>query len=99
MVKRSYAKRKNVGGKGFFGDLWNGVKSGANWIKDNHILSTVGSLIPDARAQAGSKVLGSLGLGRKRKRKQPRSTAGRGALILPGAINAHYMTRSRLLKL
>jgi hypothetical protein len=99
MVKR-YNRKVNIRGAGFFGDLWNGVKSGANWIKDNHILSTVGSLIPDARAQAGAKVLGSFGLGRKkRKDKKVVNKAGKGALILPGSIRAmNGHTRTLVLK-
>jgi hypothetical protein len=54
-------------GEGFFSDLWDGVKKGFNFVKDNKLISTVGSLIPDARAQAAAQTASKLGLGKRQK--------------------------------
>ena len=56
-------------GDGFFGDLWNGIKSVGNFVKDNKLLSTGLSLIPDARAKVAGGVASQLGLGKRRGRK------------------------------
>ena len=60
-------------GEGFFGDLVEGIKSVGskigNFIKDNKVISTGLSLIPDPRFQIAGHVAGQLGLGKKRKSK------------------------------
>jgi len=56
-------------GEGFFGDLWDGVKKVGGFLKDSKILSTVGSMIPIPGVQAGAKIAGQLGFGKKKKKK------------------------------
>jgi hypothetical protein len=57
-------------GEGFFGDVWDGVKSVAsqagNFIKDNHLVSTALSMMPDPRAQAASRIASQFGVGEER---------------------------------
>jgi hypothetical protein len=62
-------------GYGFFGDVWDGVKKGFNWVKDNQVISKVTGIIPDSRARVLSGVLGSVGLGKKKRKKR---TASKG---------------------
>lgn len=65
--------RKVIYGGGFFGDVWDGIKSGASKVNDllksTKAISTIAGLIPDGRAQVAGKVASQLGYG-KRKRKQ-----------------------------
>ena len=75
-VKRGRKQKKNLNGKGFF-DV---IKKVGNFIKDNKILSTVGSLIPHPGVQAAARLAGSVGLGRKKKRKTQKG----GAMNLTG---------------
>ena len=60
------AGRQQLKGDGFFGDLWSGVKKAANWVKDNKIISKVGSVIPIPAVQQAAKVADMAGLGRGR---------------------------------
>ena len=52
-------------GKGFWGDLWSGIKKGVGWLKDNKVVSTVANLIPHPAAQRVGGVAGQLGFGRR----------------------------------
>ena len=65
MVKRT---RKNQNGEGFM-DFINGVgnvaKKVGGFLKDTKILSTIGSMVPHPGVQAGARIAGSLGFGRK----------------------------------
>jgi hypothetical protein len=67
-------------GEGFFGDLWDGVKSvgkkAFNIAKDTKILSTLAGAIPQTRAAA--PVLHSIGLGKKKKSKAKSKTKAGG---------------------
>ena len=88
MVKRT---KRSMRGDGFFGDLWSGVKSAANWVKDNKIISKVGGLIPIPEVQTAAKLAGAVGLGRRRahkhrphKSKAQRGGSAVGAIALPG---------------
>ena len=53
-----------ITGKGFWGSLWNGIKKGVGWLKDNKVISTVAKLIPHPAAQQVGAVAGSVGMGR-----------------------------------
>ena len=71
-------------GEGFFGDVWNGIKKGANWVKDNNVISkglnVIGGVVPGPYGsvlRAGSGLAGSIGLGKK-KGKGKGKMAGRG---------------------
>lgn len=55
-------------GKGFFGDVWKGIKKGVGVLKDSKVLSTVASLVPHPGVQAAGRVAGQLGFGRGRKK-------------------------------
>ena len=52
-------------GKGFWGDLWSGIKKGVGWLKDNKVVSTVAKLIPHPAAQQVAGVAGAVGMGRR----------------------------------
>ena len=75
MVKRKtqVKKKKKMRGAGFFGDVWDGIKSGASKVNDllksTKAISTIAGLIPDGRAQVAGKVAGQLGYGKKKKQK------------------------------
>jgi hypothetical protein len=51
-------------GKGFWGDLWSGVKKVFNFAKDNKVISTVAGMIPHPVAQRIDAAAGSVGMGR-----------------------------------
>jgi hypothetical protein len=72
MPKKRTTRRRPMRGNGFFSDVWDGIKSVANpvndFLKSTKAISTIGSLIPDGRAQAAARVAGSLGYGRRRHR-------------------------------
>ena len=97
--RKSGGRRRNMRGDGFFGDLWDGVKSVANkvvpFIKDNKLLSKGLSLIPHPYAQTGAKVAGSLGFGRRRRRRgrgageEMQGAGGKGSLQMPNAMGSH----------
>ena len=53
-----------ITGKGFWGDLWSGIKKGVGWLKDNKVVSTVAKLIPHPAAQQVGAVAGQVGFGR-----------------------------------
>ena len=55
-----------ITGKGFWGSLWNGIKKGVGWLKDNKVISTVAKLIPHPAAQQVAGVAGAVGMGRYR---------------------------------
>ena len=56
-------------GDGFFGDVWNGIKSVGKFVRDNKLLSRGLALIPDSRAKVAGGIAGQLGLGKHHKRK------------------------------
>ena len=60
-----------IDGGGFWGDVWDGVKSVGNWVKDNKVISTVAGLIPDKRAQAFGVAAKAVGLGKRSQVYQP----------------------------
>lgn len=55
-------------GKGFFGNIWNGLKKVGNFIKDNHVISSAVGLLPGPYAKAGALGARLAGLGRRRRR-------------------------------
>ena len=67
-VKRKPAKRKVVRrrkvqhGEGFFDVVWCGLNSVGNFVKDNKLISTFGSMLPGPYGQVG-RVAGQLGFG------------------------------------
>lgn len=65
--------RNVIYGGGFFGDMWNGIKSVAapvnDFLKRTKAISTIAGLIPDGRAQMAGKVAGQLGYGKKMRGK------------------------------
>lgn len=61
-------KRTGQKGKGIFDFL----KKTHNFIRDNKLISTIGSMIPHAGAQKVASVAGALGYGKRRRR--PRRT-------------------------
>lgn len=67
-------RRTTRRGRGFFGDLWSGIKTVAGPVNDilksTKILSSVASAIPQTRSFA--PVVGALGYGRKRRRTRRR---------------------------
>lgn len=66
-------KRVRTGqkGKGFFGNIWKGLKKAGEVIKDAKLISTGLSLIPHPLGKAAGAITGQLGVGkRKRKRRQ-----------------------------
>lgn len=60
-------------GEGFFGDLWDEVKSvgkkAFNFVKDNKLVSTGLAMSGDPRLKAASGVASQFGLGKKRAHK------------------------------
>ena len=54
-------------GGNIFGTVWNGIKKGANFVKDKKLISTITGLIPNPVAQITSKVAGAVGLGKRRR--------------------------------
>ena len=79
MPKRKIGRKKNLKGKGFF-DV---IKKIGGFLKDTKILSTVGSMIPHAGVQTAARLAGSVGLGRKKKRKTQKGGA-KGVMNLTG---------------
>ena len=81
--KTGRKQKKNLKGEGFM-DFIKGVgnvmKKVGGFVKDNKILSTVGSMVPHPGVQAAARLAGSVGLGRKKKRK----TQKVGAMNLTG---------------
>lgn len=73
--RRKYGKRRI--GSGFWGNIWNGIKSAANWVKDQKLISRGLSLIPHPAGRVGSVITGALGLGRRRRRTVRRRAAPR----------------------
>ena len=51
-------------GKGFWGNLWSGIKKGVGWLKNNKVVSTVANLIPHPAAQKVGAIAGQVGFGR-----------------------------------
>jgi len=77
--KKKGGKKKGQKGKGFM-DV---MKKIGGFLKDTKILSTVGSMIPHPGVQAAARLAGSVGLGRKGKKKKGQK--GRGAnMVLHG---------------
>ena len=48
--------------------LWDAIKGGFNWLKDNKVISTVASMIPHPAAQRVGSIAGQLGLGGRKRR-------------------------------
>lgn len=65
VVRRRPAPRRRYG-RGFFGNLWNGIKSAGRFIKDNKLISRGLALIPHKYAGIASQGASALGLGRRR---------------------------------
>ena len=84
-------KQRQLHGNGFFGDIWSGIKSVGNFVKDNKLISTGLSLIPHAGAQTAGRIAGQLGLGRKRKHM-----SGGGSLVLSNAMGSMKARTLRL---
>ena len=78
---------KNIKSRGgnIFGDIWDGVKSGARWAWDHKKeIADVGKQIYDHRNEIANAV-GMLGAGRKHKRKRKRARkAVAGGIFAPG---------------
>ena len=81
-MKRKSKRRMPMRGNGFFGDVWDGIKSAAGRINDmlksTKILSTVAGAIP--QTLAGAPILSTLGYGKRR-----RGMGGRGGQWSSGA--------------
>jgi hypothetical protein len=75
--RRSPIRRRRLRGRGFFGNLWNGVKSAASgihdFVKSNRLGSRLLAMTPYKGAAAAA---GALGYGRRRRRV--RRVRGRG---------------------
>lgn len=82
--KKVRRKAHSTRGKGILGSIWNGVKKVHGFIKDNKLISRGLSLLPDGRAQTGSKVAGALGYGQKRVVRRKRGGASGVKRIGPG---------------
>ena len=67
-------------GNGFFSDVWKGIKKGANFIKDNKLLSrglsAAGNLTGNSALKKAGNVAGQVGLGRGRRRAAVRIQSG-----------------------
>lgn len=83
-------------GRGFFGNVWNGIKKAANWVKDKKLISRGLNLIPHPGAKAAGAIAGSLGLGR-RKRRVVRRKRRQGGSIVGALKKAHAYVRSKRL--
>ncbi len=86
MRRRTMVARRRMRGNGFFGDIGNwfkgaantvadGVRKGANWVKDQKLISKglglAAGMLPGAAgtaAKIGAAAAGQLGLGRRRRR-------------------------------
>jgi hypothetical protein len=68
---RKHARRVPMHGAGFWGDVWDGIKSGVNTINDiakkTKVASTLAPLIPTYGGVA-STVLKQAGYGRRKRR-------------------------------
>lgn len=78
-------------GAGFFGDLWDGIKSGFSKVMG--IAKPVLSMIPHPAAQAASKVIDGIGMGKPKRKSKKKG----GAEVLPqddvgGAVTAGAVT-------
>jgi hypothetical protein len=76
--RRSPVRRRRLRGRGFFGNIWNGIKrvaSGAHdFIKNNRLVSRGLALTPYKGASAAA---GALGYGRRRRRVVRRRSGAR----------------------
>lgn len=84
-------------GRGFFGNVWNGIKKAANWVKDKKLISRGLNLIPHPGAKAAGAIAGSLGLGRRRKRRVVRRKRRQGGSIVGALKKAHDFVKSKKL--
>ena len=57
----------NARGQGFFGSLWDGIKKGFKFIKDNKLVSGVASLIPHPAAAGIASGAKLFGMGKRKK--------------------------------
>lgn len=78
MARKYKLKRRKLYGKGFFGDVWNGLKKAgksayniggkvADWAKENKPSKLI-STVPNPYFQAAGSVLDLLGMGKGKKR-------------------------------
>ncbi len=79
MPKRRKQDLNGKGFKDFIRGVGNIAKKVGGFLKDTKILSTVGSMVPHAGVQTAARLAGSVGLGRKKKRKAQKG----------GAMNLH----------
>jgi len=63
------------GGKGFFGDLWKGIKKVGGFVKDNGLISKGLTLAGRPGLASGAKMLG---FGKGKGRKGKKSQGGKG---------------------
>jgi hypothetical protein len=77
-------------GRGFFGDLWSGIKSGVNWLRDKKPISRIAGLIPHPTAQKVAGIAGELGFGRRRRM---RGRGGMGGYQFPTMYTGGYPYR------
>lgn len=70
-VRRSPAVRRRrtrrMRGRGFLSDVWSGIKSAANYVKDNKLISRIAGAIPHPLSQRIAAGARSVGLGRRRR--------------------------------
>ncbi len=71
-VKYQGKKIRVQHGGGFWSGVWNGVKKGYDWVKDNHVVSTI-------TAAAGQPIPAAVGriLGFGKKKGPTKQVAGR----------------------
>lgn len=78
MVTRRRVRRRRVVRRGRGSGLWDLIKSGHNWLKNNKIISTVGNALAPVLPIAGTigTAAGALGYGRRRRVRR-RAAGGR----------------------
>ena len=82
-------------GGNIFHDAWNGIKKGANYIKDNKLISQGLSLIPHPKAQAAARIAKEVGLGKRKKGRGKRTDLPNMAPRKGGAKKRKVTSRSR----
>jgi hypothetical protein len=93
MRKKGQGRKKTMHGKGFFGDMWSGIKNVApavgRFIKDNNLVSKGLSLVGQDGLANTAK---SIGLGRRRKRgaRKIRGSGGFGINLPFGGLNVGW---------
>ena len=72
----------NAQGRGFFGDVWNGIKKGFKLIKDNKLISGVAGLVPHPLAQTIATGAKAVGMGRTRGKGKKKGGTGVGKIVI-----------------